>query len=186
MKEQPTGAGKPRRARTPAAGSRQANRRAALILEVLAGVRTAPQAAQLLAISTNHYYLLERRALAGLLAACEPVPKGKRPCADKQLASLQQQLARCQQECQRQTALVRALQRTAGIPAPPSQPERQKNRRSGNKPTQRRRRARVRALRMAEQLHQKAADEPPDGGSTSVVSSTGNTPSGNKESHDGA
>jgi hypothetical protein len=42
--------------------SAQANRRAALILEVLAGVRLPSEAAQALGVSVTHYYLMERGA----------------------------------------------------------------------------------------------------------------------------
>ena len=53
----------------------EAQRRGAVILEVLAGVRSASQGAAALGISVNHYYLLERQALHGLAAACG-VPAG--------------------------------------------------------------------------------------------------------------
>src|SRR5262249_7411877 len=60
------------------APTREARQRAALILEVLAGGRTPVQAAQPLAVSLSRYYLLEEKALHGLLAACEPAPRGPR------------------------------------------------------------------------------------------------------------
>ena len=72
-KDEPTA----RATRAPApriapAASGTAERRAAVILEVLAGVRTVAEAAQVLGICANHYYLLERKALAGLVAAPGP------------------------------------------------------------------------------------------------------------------
>ncbi len=61
----------------PRPASREAQRLAAAILEVLAGVRTPTDAAAALEISLPRYYLWEQRALAGLVAACEPRPVGQ-------------------------------------------------------------------------------------------------------------
>src|SRR5947209_17562740 len=61
----------------PPAPSREARQRAAAILEVLAGARSPTEAAQALGVSLPRYYLLEARALGGLLAACEPQPPGR-------------------------------------------------------------------------------------------------------------
>ncbi len=105
--------------------SAEAGLRAAAILEVLAGERTAQQAAAALSISLPYFYLLERQALGGLVRACEPRPKGPPPPDnEKKLAALEQELRRCQRECQRQAALVRATQRAVGLPvtSPPSSP----------------------------------------------------------------
>src|SRR5262249_32036194 len=52
--------------------SAEARRQAAALLEVLAGVRTPTEVAAQLAISLTRYYIIESRALQGLLAACEP------------------------------------------------------------------------------------------------------------------
>ena len=49
------------------------------MLEVLAGVRTPPQAATAIGLSLAGYYQLEARALHGLLEACVPKPKGRQP-----------------------------------------------------------------------------------------------------------
>ena len=57
--------------------SRDARRLAAALLEVLAGVRTPTEAAQQLAISLTRYDIDEGRALQGLVAACEPRPRGR-------------------------------------------------------------------------------------------------------------
>lgn len=140
--------------------SAEANRRAAVILEVLAGVRLPSEAAQALGISVTHYYILERKALQGLLASCERQPKGRRaPPVEKQLARLERELAQAQRECQRQAALVRATQRAVGLPAvassaPPakSSTRKRKDGASSGKRRRRRRRPTVRALRAAEAL----------------------------------
>src|SRR5215468_2392546 len=79
----PTAVGKKRRRRTTGGAelgkdaSRDAKRLAAAILEVLAGARTTTDAATALGVSLPRYYQVESRALVGLLAACEPRPKGR-------------------------------------------------------------------------------------------------------------
>ena len=99
-------------------GNVEGHRRAAAILEVLGGLRTPSEAAEMLKISATHYYVLERKALRGLVAACEPQLKGPRvPTAEQQVARLQRELAQCRRECLRQAALVRATQRAVGLPA---------------------------------------------------------------------
>lgn len=136
-----------------------AQRRAAAVLEVLAGVRTPPEAAVLLSISVNAYYLLERRALAGLTAACEPKPKGRRvPSGERRLALLEREVQRLRRECLRQSALVRATQRAVGLPAAaPAKTAKAAGRQAtGGTKRKRRRPATVRALRAAEALRKTA------------------------------
>jgi hypothetical protein len=69
--EEPTG---------PEASS-AARRKAHLILEVLAGVRTPTSAAEELAIPLPRYYQWEDRAVAGLVAALEPRRRGPQRAA---------------------------------------------------------------------------------------------------------
>ena len=99
-------------------GSREANRVAAAILEVLAGVRTPTDAAQALVISVPRYYQLEQRALEGLIAACEPRRLGRVQNSESRVSALEREVQRWQQESARQQALVRAVQRTIGLAAP--------------------------------------------------------------------
>lgn len=166
--EQPS---KPRR-RSRGSNSRQrgpqegpsdaARRRAAVVLEVLAGVRAPREAAAALGVSVNYYYVLERKALRGLVQACEPVAKGPpAPSAETQLAKLQQQLEHCRRDCQRQTALVRATQRAVGLPDTANTPKGRQRRAAGGKP-KRRRRPGVRALLAARSLRENSssADRP--------------------------
>jgi hypothetical protein len=101
---------------TPTAGS-EARRLAAVILEVLAGVQTPASAAQVLGIRLPRYYLLEQRALGGLVSACEPRPKGRGVNSDRQIARLERELAVCRRELGRQQALARAAQRVLGLKA---------------------------------------------------------------------
>lgn len=128
----------------------ESRQRGAAVLEVLAGVRTPAEAAAVLGVSAARYYLLEQRAIAALVRACEPSGRKRQSSAERQLARLERELARCQRECGRHQALARATQRSLGL-NPPASPHAK-----GQAPTAgRRRRARrpvVRALRMAKSL----------------------------------
>lgn len=126
-------------------GSAETKRLATAILEVLAGVRTPRDAAQTLEISLSRYYLLEQRALGGLLAACEPRTKGPGRSVERAIAKLERELAASQRECARQQSLLRAAQRAVGL-APPQSPN--ATPKNGAKKT-RRRRPTARALRAA-------------------------------------
>lgn len=125
--------------------SSETKRLATAILEVLAGMRTPTDAAKTLEISLPRYYLLEQRALAGLLAACEPRAKGPGRNVDREIAKLQRELASSQRECARQQSLLRAAQRAVGLAPPQPSKATDKN---GAKTT-RRRRPTARALRAA-------------------------------------
>src|SRR5262245_47693388 len=117
------------------ASSAAGKRLAAAILEVLAGTRTPTEAAQALGLCVPRYYQLEAQALRGLLAACEPRPKGRQRSADHEQARLQQENQRLQREVNRQQALARAAQRAVGLaPTPPP---------AGAKPGKKLRRRRV-------------------------------------------
>jgi len=137
--------------------SSAANRRAAAILEVLAGERTPRQVAAALGISLPYFYLLERKALNGLVRSCEPQPKGPPgPTAADKLTKAERRLARSERECQRLAALVRVTQRAVGLPAAgPPPKEAQATTRNGK--SRRRRRPVVRALRAAEALRKNSS-----------------------------
>ena len=134
--------------------SKEAKRLAAVILEVLAGLRTLPQAAEALQLSLPRYYQLEARALQGLLKACEPKPKGRQPNPAHELAALQRQNERLRRDLDRQQSLLRLAQRAVGLnPAPAPKASGKKTRQ--RKPV-------VRALSLATRLKQEAdmADVP--------------------------
>jgi hypothetical protein len=132
---------------------------AAVILDVLAGSRTPPQAAEVLELSLPRYYQLEARALGGLVAACEPRPRGRQVEATAELARANKEVDRLKRELSRAQALVRLTQRTVGVPAPT--PEKPGSRKRKRKPA-------VRALRRAQALR---AEEPEPGScATSAVS----------------
>jgi hypothetical protein len=106
--------------------SRDAQRVAAAVLEVLAGVRTPTEAAVALSLSVPRYYLWEQRALEGLVRACEPRLVGKAAHERHQITVLEKEVIRLRQDCARQQALVRASQRTIGLaalPSPATRPE---------------------------------------------------------------
>ena len=58
-------------------GSRDARKTAAVLLEVLGGMLHPQEGAQILGVGLPYYYHVERRALEGMVKACEPRPKGK-------------------------------------------------------------------------------------------------------------
>ena len=133
------------------AGSANARRLAAAILEVLGGARLPSDAATALGISIPRYYQLESRALNGLLQACEPRPKGRVRSMETELVAAQRQIAVLQRECSRQQALVRLAQRTVGLTAaqPPKPGPKGRKRR---KPT-------VRALKAAGVINSQTSGE---------------------------
>jgi hypothetical protein len=141
-------------------GNVEANRRAAAILEVLGGLRTPCEAAEILKISVTHYYVLERKALRGLVSACQTEPKGSQvPRAEQQLAALERDLAQCRRECMRQAALVRATQRAVGLPAAAVTATKRslKQTKAGAGTKRRRRKPAVRALQAVEVLRKNSS-----------------------------
>jgi len=115
------------------AGGREAKRIAAVILEVLAGLRSPPQAAQTLTISLPRYYQLETRAIAGLVSSCEPRPRGRRRGPLDEGTALKAENERLRQELLRQQSLVRLAQRSMGVSPPIPNPKAKRKR----KPTAR-------------------------------------------------
>lgn len=133
-------------AQLAATRSREAKQRAAAILEVLAGQRTPGQAAQALSLAVQRYYQLESRALEGLVAACEPVPRGPGRRLDHAVARLEKECQRLQRELARQQALVRLAQRNVGLAAPaPAATAKSHSQKRRRKPS-------VRALAVARRL----------------------------------
>jgi hypothetical protein len=172
---EPTTETPPRSAGEAAAGtsglleaSAEAKRIAAAVLEVLAGSRGPSEAASVLGISLARYYQLETRALAGLVAGCEPRRRGTRK-GPTELSSLRQECDRLRRECGRQQTLLRAAQRTVGLT--PSSPLTPASPPPANKSGKRRkRRPRARALKVAALLRaeerESTRSEPTTGSST--------------------
>ena len=143
------------------AASPEARKLAAAILEVLGGVRTTTDAAQVLGCSLPRYYQLEARGVEGLLSACEPVRRGPGLSPRREAEVLKKKCARLEREVGRQQALVRAAHRAVGLPPAPS-PVKTK---AG---TKRQQRPRARALIAAAVLSEPVA--------AAVVPSTGTEP----------
>lgn len=145
-------------------GTAEANRIAVALLEVLAGARSPAEAAEALGVSLPRYYILETRALEGMVAACEPKPLGKQPSPETRIAALEKQLRQAQRECARQQALVRVAQRSVGLRSaapPPAEPRKGKPGSKRDGKGRKKRRPTVRALKAAETLRTRLA--PPDG-----------------------
>jgi len=131
--------------------SKEAKRLAAMLLDVLAGSRTPPQAAETLGVSLPRYYQLEDRGLNGLLLACETRPRGRQANnSEMQLHMLTKENERLQRELARYQTLVRLTQRSVGVPPPA--PMKATGKRRKRKPT-------VRALRRAERLREESEGE---------------------------
>jgi hypothetical protein len=128
--------------------SREAKRLAAVLLDVLAGARTPPQAAEVLGVSLPRYYQLEDRGVAGLTLACEARPRGRPADAQTELHALKKENERLKQEVARYQSLVRLTQRTVGVP-PPAPTAKAMGKRRRRKPM-------VRAMRRAERLREEA------------------------------
>lgn len=125
-------------------GSKDAKRQATVMLEVLCGERGPAEGAQALEISLSRYYVLETRALQGMITALEPKKKGRQQKPEDTIAELKRELTRLKQELSRSQALLRAGQRSLGLPS--SRPtKRGMVAKAGTGKTRRRRRRIVRA-----------------------------------------
>src|SRR6266704_3639392 len=89
----------------PLTGDEGAKRSAAMILEVLAGMRTPSEASTALGVTTMRYYVLERRALEGMVQALVPRPKGKRRRPEDALAQAGREKVRLSQRVLRTAPL---------------------------------------------------------------------------------
>ena len=125
-----------------------------------------PKPLRLLEISLPRYYLWEQRALAGLLAACEPAPRGPRLDTSRQIAALERENRRLRRECDRQQALVRAAERALGLVLPslvkPSAKPKEEPQGSNGKRRRRVRRPTVRALKASQTLRRELAEVAPE------------------------
>ena len=98
-------------------GTDSARRTAAVILEVLSGVRGTAEACDALSVTPMRYYVLETRALQGLVLALEPRPRGKRRSTEDEIHEVRRENKKLERELARTRALVRLAERTIGIPA---------------------------------------------------------------------
>jgi hypothetical protein len=146
-------------AKAPPVSPRDARRTAAAVLEVLAGACTPTEAATGLGVSLPRYYLLETRALEGLVAACEPRSKGPGVSPAKELAKAQRECDRLRKEGLRYQSLARVAQRAAGFVAPPPKAREAAKGKRRRKPVVR---ALVAAARLKEDAGMTAGNLAPD------------------------
>ena len=97
-------------------GSRRAKQIAVAVLETLAGELGTAEAAQQLGVSLSRYYQLETKALQGLLEAVEPKAKGPQKTPEREVKTLRQEKKLLEKELRRHQALLRAAQRSVGLP----------------------------------------------------------------------
>lgn len=150
------------------AGSPEAKKKASLILEVLGGLRSPTSAAAVLGVSVQRYYLLEVRALQGLVAALEPrQQRGPTPSPEVATRRLAAERDRLERELLRAQALLRVAQRTVGLPPPATPGKTGKlapGKRGPRTPT-------IRARRAADALRDAAAAAP-DGAIETTAATT--------------
>ena len=124
-------------------------------------MRTPTEAAQALSVSVSRYYALEQRAVASLVASCEPYLRGPVKSPQQRIAELQREVQRLRQQCDRHLALARAVQRTVDLPMPAKSAATGTSNGRRQSPSGKKRRTRrptVRALKAAQALR----DTPPD------------------------
>jgi hypothetical protein len=137
------------------AASSQARRIAAVLLEVLAGLRATGSAAKELGITPMRFYQIEERAIGGLISACEPRPSGLQPERRDalELASLREQVRRQTQELNQARSVLRTTRRQLGVATAPEPIAVKPGTRKDGKPTKAKvRRPTVRALTMVRRL----------------------------------
>lgn len=135
--------------------SSQARRIAAVLLEVLAGLRATGSAAKELGITPMRFYQIEERAIGGLIAACEPRPSGLQPERRDalELASLREQVRKQTQELNQTRSVLRTTRRQLGVATAPEPIAVKPGTRKDGKPTKAKvRRPTVRALTMVRRL----------------------------------
>jgi hypothetical protein len=98
-------------------GSPAARRVVAAVLEALSGEVGTTEAAERLGVSLSRYYQLEARALQGMLQAVEPRPRGPQKTPAKEIQALRAEKKALERELRRQQTLLRAAQRSVGLPA---------------------------------------------------------------------
>jgi hypothetical protein len=96
--------------------SPEAKKTACAILEVLSGLKGPTEAIQELSISLPRYYILEGRAVEGLVKAMEPRQKGKRSWSlETRIEALERERDDLKRELGRTRTLLRLARRAAGL-----------------------------------------------------------------------
>ena len=128
------------------AGSEQARKAAAIVLESVCGLCSVEDASARLGVAVPRYYVLETRALQGLIEALEPRARGRQQTDESKLAALTRDHARLERDVRRYQALHRAATRAIGLAPPPEKSSEAKG------PKKRRMRRRARAERVIDVL----------------------------------
>jgi hypothetical protein len=176
------GSAKTARVTSSSGPSQEARHTAAAILEVLGGIRTPSDAAQVLSVSVPRYYALEQRAVASLVAGCEPHLRGSVKSPQQRIAELEREIQRLRQKCDRHLALARAVQRTVGLPMPAGGTSADSGKAKRPSPSskgkkRRVRRPTVRALKAAQTLRDAQAKGPVSESKVAETVSATNRPS---------
>lgn len=128
-------------------GSQGARQTASLVLEVMSGLLRPSEAANALGINLPRYYIMEKRALEGMIGACEPREKGPGHNPEKEVECLKAAIRKLENEVLRYQALARAAQRTIGLSANRLTPAKE-----SGKGGRKRRKPQVRALKVCKTL----------------------------------
>lgn len=129
--------------------SEQAKKNAEAVLEVLAGTITPQEAASALGMSFSRYYILEAKAVEGMIGACEPRRKGRTLTSDRELERLKEENQYLKRQVTRYQALVRATHRTVGLAETKTE-----TKTDGKKGKRKPRRPTIRALKFSQSLKQ--------------------------------
>ena len=117
--------------KTTLAGSVEARRLAAGILEVMSGERGPAEVSEALGISSMRYYALEERAIQGMLKALEPRPRGRKASSPEDaISKLEKERDRLKRELGRSQALLRVVRKSVRLTGL-SKPVKKHRRRSG-------------------------------------------------------
>ena len=139
-----------------------AKRSAQAVLEVLSGLKGPTEGAEALKVSLPRYYVLETRALEGMVKALEPREKGKRgPRVENRLEEVTKERDRLKSELERMKSLVRAAQRSVGLPqSTEGRQDKAKKGKAGKKPRKVNRAKRVLARLKAWSTDSAGAEDP--------------------------
>jgi len=108
-----------KKVKPPMTGSEEAKRTAAVVLEVMSGEKGPPEAAEALGLSTMRYYVLEERALQGMVVALEPRPKGPRAASPEEtVRRAEKERDRMKREVGRMQALLRMMRKSVHLREP--------------------------------------------------------------------
>ena len=98
-------------------GSDEAKKLACVVIEVLSGIQSPTHASQLLGTSLARYYILETRALQGLITALEPRGRGPQKKVEVELNIALKENKKLQSDLLRSQSLVRTMHRSIGLNA---------------------------------------------------------------------